>query len=335
MPKYQFFDFLVIGQITTEYIVDLNGTSHEDILGGSLLYAAGGLRCWADRIALVSQPLPTHREELLDYCQRYDLDHSGIQWAQNDLDDRVFLGYKTAQYYTDENPVAFYAFKKLAFPRGLLRFSRRFQNNQNRQNANLPPPTIPSDYWNISSTLILAANIKTQLQLSASLQTAAIKKIVLQSSPNYMQADFFEQIPALMKDITVFVTTTSELVSLFQNRIHKIADMAQYLNSLGCGYLVLNDPDLGQTVFDIKANNTWQIPNYPTSIVDPTGMQEAFCGGLLAGYRLHFDPLEACLYGNVSSSFTGEGTGPFFATEADPTLIQYRLENLKGLVKKL
>ncbi len=335
MAKYQFFDFLLIGQIATEYIIDLKGTSHEDILGGSLLYAAGGLRCWADRIALIAEAQPKHREKLLAYCLKYNLDTAGIQWAINEVDDRLFIGYKTAQNFTDENPVAFYAHKKLTFPRGLIGFSRPVLNSQTHQYPNLQPPNIPGDYWNVASTLILAAHLKTQLQLSALLQTAAIKKIVLQASSTYMQATFFEQLPALMKDTTVFVTTTCDLVSLFQNRIQRIADMAQYLHNLGCEYLILNDLDYGQTIFDVKANKTWQVPNYPTSITDPTGMQAAFCGGLLAGYRLHFDPLEASLYGNVSSSFTGEGTGPFFTTDASPALVQYRLENLKGLVKEL
>ena len=49
------------------------------------------------------------------------------------------------------------------------------------------------------------------------------------------------------------------------------------------------------------------IPAYPVTIVDPTGAGDAFCGGVLAGYRNTYDPLQAAMYGNISSAMIMEG----------------------------
>lgn len=333
MVRYQFFDFLICGPIATEFIIDLRGTSHEDILGGSLLYAAGGLLCWAERLALLAQSSRRHEDRLNTLAKRYSIEISENLHESEVGDDRIFRGYKTAREVVSEDPVAFYASKKLALPRGLIGFNHPAPL---QEFFRFPPDlaqTLPQHYRSVTSALILAGNLRTQLYLTTQLQFAAINNIVLQSSADYMQASFFDQIPSLLKDVTVFVSTTAELIALFQNRLQNISDMAGYLCGLGCEYLVLNDPGQGQRVFEVKDQKQWQVPAYPSNLVDPTGMEAAFCGGFLAGFQRNYDPLEACLHGNISSSFTGEGTGPFFCADTEPGLVKYRLENLKGLVK--
>jgi sugar/nucleoside kinase (ribokinase family) len=74
---------------------------------------------------------------------------------------------------------------------------------------------------------------------------------------------------------------------------------------------------------------------YPVNLIDPTGILESFCGGYLAGIKKNFDPLEALLWGTVSASFTGEGTGPFYGVDSVPGLIQSRFNFASELVKNL
>lgn len=333
MVRYQFFDFLICGPIATEFIIDLRGTSHEDILGGSLLYAAGGLLCWAERLALLAQSSSHHGDRLNTLEKRYSIDITENLHESILGDDRIFWGYKTARDVVTENPIAFYASRKLTLPRGLIGFDHPAPLEGILHSHPDLIHTFPKHYESVKSALILAGDLRTQLYLTAQLQFATINNIVLQSSAGYMQASFFDQIPALLKDVTVFVSTTAELIALFQNRLQNISEMADYLCGLGCEYLVLNDPDHGQRVFDVKDQKQWQVPAYPSNLVDPTGMEAAFCGGFLAGFQRNYDPLEACLHGNISSSFTGEGTGPFFCADTEPGLAKYRLENLKGFVK--
>jgi sugar/nucleoside kinase (ribokinase family) len=48
-----------------------------------------------------------------------------------------------------------------------------------------------------------------------------------------------------------------------------------------------------------------RIPALRVTLVDATGAGDAFCGGVLAGIVEENDPIEALLYGVVSTSFCG------------------------------
>ena len=55
-------------------------------------------------------------------------------------------------------------------------------------------------------------------------------------------------------------------------------------------------------------------------VIDTTGAGDAFCGGFLAGYCKHYDPLEGVLYGNISASLKLEGSGAFYPLDVLPGL---------------
>jgi sugar/nucleoside kinase (ribokinase family) len=67
--------------------------------------------------------------------------------------------------------------------------------------------------------------------------------------------------------------------------------------------------------------------------IDPTGFEEAFCGGFLAVMRKNHDPLQAMMSGSVTASVKLEGTGPFFPLEAAPGLLAARMERIKDWIK--
>ena len=47
--------FLVFGKLTREYLLPPTGPARLDMAGGSLLYAAAGLRVWESEIGLVGR----------------------------------------------------------------------------------------------------------------------------------------------------------------------------------------------------------------------------------------------------------------------------------------
>jgi ribokinase len=77
------------------------------------------------------------------------------------------------------------------------------------------------------------------------------------------------------------------------------------------------------------------IPAYPVQVHNLTSAGDAFCGGFLAGYRTSYDPLYAALCGNISASFSIEGSHPFYAMDALPGLASARLESLKSKVRRV
>jgi len=111
--------------------------------------------------------------------------------------------------------------------------------------------------------------------------------------------------------------------------------MAEALAAYGCEMIVIKRGEGGQYLYDSAGRARWEVPAYPSRLVDPGGAGDAFCGGFLAGYRRSYDPLEATLYGNISASLVVEGTGPFYALDALPGLAQARLDALRQNVRRI
>ncbi|MRS02259.1 carbohydrate kinase family protein [bacterium] len=333
MHDYAFFDFLVEGDIATEFIIDLRNQSRANVIGGSLLYAAGGLRCWTDRIALVSHTSSKYRNHLERVHDNYKIDYQGIHFHNETYDDRQFLGYISPNEVVIENPVAFYSSRKLCFPKELAGYVKNDPDLQVHKRIKYYPEDFPIQYRDISAAIICSAAIATQIQLSSILLNASTKNLVIQSSPEYMNLSSFETMPILLKDATAFITTSDQLGNLFRNRTTDLWEMADHLCSLGCEYIVISDAVNGFNLFDRKTNRKIQSPAYPVQCVDPTGMLASFCGGFLAGYKKNFDALEALTLGIVSASFTCEGSHPFYGADAVPGLLQNRLKLIRELVK--
>jgi sugar/nucleoside kinase (ribokinase family) len=150
-----------------------------------------------------------------------------------------------------------------------------------------------------------------------------------------MNPTFFEDVPALLTGLTAFLPSEEELRALFQGRTTDLWAMAEALAAYGCEILVIKRGEGGQFVYDSGARTRWEVPAYPSRIVDPSGAGDAFCGGFLAGYRDSYDPVQAALYGNISASLVVEGIGPFYAIGALPGLAKARLEALRQNVRKL
>lgn len=333
MAGYQFFDFLVIGDIRTEFIVDLANRSRSDILGGSALYAAGGLRCWSERIAVFGHSSRIHQAEIAKIEHRYGIDFSGVKFNDQTPDDRCFLGYITPQELFLENPVAFYASRGLAFPRGLISYDINKIPQPISRGSNFLPEDFSSKTLEAGSCLICPYDLLTHLQLTSLLLHNGVKRLVLQSSADYMKMDDFESMPILLKDLTGFFTSTQQLRSLFRNRSSDLWEMAETLGSLGCAAVLMYDEGFGFNLFDSSTRMRFQMPPYPGNIVDPTGMPEAFCGGFLAGLKSTHDTREALAYGAVSASLTSEGSGPFYCLESLPSLVQSRLNFTREMIK--
>lgn len=335
MPEFEFFDFLVVGDIATEFIIDLRNQSHPNVVGGSLLYAAGGLRCWSDRIAIASHTSSKYRYALERIQRIYKIDYQGVHFHVESDDDRQFLGYVTPNEVVIENPVAFYSSRKLCFPKDLAGYEKNEPENPGFERSKYFPDEFPVHYREITASIICPAPLATQLQLSSILLNASTKNLVVQSSPQYMNLTSFETMPILMKDLTAFVTTSDQMRNLFRNRTEDLWEMADYLCSLGCEYVLISDEVNGFNLYDRKAKLRLQSPAYPVENIDPTGMLPSFCGGFLAGFKRNYDAFEGLTLGVVSASFTCEGSRPFYGADAVPGLQQNRLKLIREMVKKI
>ncbi len=334
MVNYHFFDFLIIGNISTEFIVDLNNRPHNDLLGGSALYAAGGTRCWCDRIALISKTHHTHARRLQTLHKRYLVDIEGIKYPAGQAETKHFFGYLSPHEVFCGNPVPFYASRKIEFPKGLLDYASAYDRTPAARMNKFLLEDFPIQYRDICTALVCKCSLPIQLQLTSLLQKFATTRLILQASDDYMQLEHFEMMPMLLKDVTAFIATERQVIKLFQNRLHDKWEMLESLAKMGCENVIVEDSNFGHTLFQKLTGKRTHIPAYPAPLNDPTGYQESFCGGFMAGIKRDLDPIEGLLCGAISASFTAEGSGPFYCADAYPSLMQSRFNFAKKLIKK-
>jgi sugar/nucleoside kinase (ribokinase family) len=86
-------EFLVFGHLTREYLLPPTGEPQLDIAGGSLLYAAAGLRVWESSVGLVARVGNDYPREWLNKCMAHGFDTRGIKILPVNLDLREFISY--------------------------------------------------------------------------------------------------------------------------------------------------------------------------------------------------------------------------------------------------
>lgn len=81
------------------------------------------------------------------------------------------------------------------------------------------------------------------------------------------------------------------------------------LADAGAGIVALRMGEAGSIVHRAETGETWQIPAAPTTVVDPTGAGNAYCGGFVVGWCETGDLKLAGAYGAVAASFMIEQIG--------------------------
>lgn len=311
-----------------------------DVPGGNLIYAAVGQMVWEPDsppglVARVGEDYPL---EWLAQFQQRGLDTRGIKVLPEPVDLRSFYVYSNRTTRLIEDPVIHFSRLGIPFPRALLGY--RVQKPTLDSRTNLKPISLrqadlPADYLNAGVVHLCPLDYLTHTLMPAVLRQAGFTTVTLDPSPGTMNPIFWDQIPALVTGLTAFLPSEDEVRALFHGRSSDLWEMMQALGGYGCEFVVVKRGESGQLLYDTVSKYRYEIPSYPSRLINPTGAGDAFCGGLLAGYRRTFDPLQAVIYGSISASLVVEGTGPFFALDAMPGLAQARLEALREVVRKV
>jgi sugar/nucleoside kinase (ribokinase family) len=332
--------FLLAGQLRREYMILPSGKPLLDVPGGNVLYAAVGVAVWEREslpglLARVGEDYP--QDWLADFARR-GLDTRGVRVLPQAVDVRLFTAYLSRTKRASDDPVAHFARASLPFPKALLGYrdtSTALDSRTRLQPTSLRQGDIPADYLDAGVAHLCPIDYLTHSLLPAVLRQAEFTTVTLDPSPGYMNPTFWDDVPALVTGLTAFLPSEEEMCSLFQGRSDDLWQMAEALAAYGCEIIVIKRGEGGQLLYDASAHARWEIPAYPSRMVDPGGAGDAFCGGFLAGYRKTYDPLQAALYGNISASLVVEGVGPFYALDSLPGLAQARIEALKQGVRRI
>jgi sugar/nucleoside kinase (ribokinase family) len=326
--------FLVFGQLTREYLLPPMGLPRLDAAGGSLLYAAAGLRVWESAIGLVGRVGNDYPREWLNEFKSRGFDTCGIRTLSQSMDVREFFAYNESFEVNHINPVSHFARRELTFPKSLLGYQPLDEKKADTAGV-LSVTDIPNDYLDARAAHLCPMDLITQTQLIAGLKRGTVNTFTLDPASSTMTMAARRELPALLNGVTAFLPSQEDLRNLFWGAKHDLWQMAEAVSLYGCEYVVIKCGKRGQLLYDASTKRKWEIPAYPARVANPTGAGDAFCGGFLAGYCRNYDPLEGVLYGNVAASLKLEGNGAFYPLDVLPGLAEARVNALRDMVREI
>ena len=332
--------FIFVGKLQRDYFITADEKPVLDVLGGNLPYAAVGFKLWEESpppglMARIGEEYPY---TWLTEMESHGLDIRGITILPEAVDVRNFYVYTDKATRVTGDPVPHFARLGEPFPKALLGYrdqSNALDSKTNMTKVSLRQGDIPEDYMDANAAHLCSVDYLTHSLLPATFRQAGFTTVTLDPSPGYMNPTFFNDVPSILTGLTAFIPSEEELRSLFQGRSTDLWEMAEALTAYGCEFIVIKRGERGQLLYDSVGKTRWEIPAYPSNLVNPTGVGDAFCGGFIIGYRKTYDPVEAVLYGNISAAIVTEGYGPLFALDVLPGLQYARLDSLRLSVRKL
>ncbi|MBI9046096.1 MAG: carbohydrate kinase family protein [Anaerolineaceae bacterium] len=330
--------YLIAGRLQRDFILTKDGKPHNDIPGGSLLHAATGFSIWDSNCGLIGRIGEDFPQHWLESLSKANMDIRGIRILPENIDLRTFISHFEIPEIVSENPLSYFSHIGMKFPKSLLGYTREslpFQYNDFPIKYTIHQSDIPSDYTEATSAHLCPMDFNSYAILIPALKSGNIQTISLEIPEELFDPIFDETLKPLIRDITIFITSERKIKKYFRGYHMDIWEMAEAIAKNGCEAVIIKSGQSGQYIFDTNGNKRWLLPIYPVNIYDETGAGDAFAGGFMAGYKLSYDPLEAALYGNISASFSLEGTSPFYLIDTLPGLPQARLDNLRGMVKRI
>ena len=329
--------FVMAGCLNRDFVFPISGLPQVDVFGGNLPYAAVGLNLWGGTAGFLTRVGEDYPIKWLDRFQLLGFDLSGVNVLPKPMDTRRFLAHIDSITTHYHNPVQHFAEHGLTYPPSMLGYQSNISQLSSRttpSDQSIRISEIPGAYLEASAVHICPMDYLSHLILPSIFRQGRATTITLAPDPGYMDPSFWEEIPGLLSEITAFITPEPEIRALFQGRRTDLWDMAEILGGYGPEYILIQTLSQGYFLLDQASGKQWVVPYYQSNIADPTGARDAFAGGFLAGFREHYDPLEAALMGSVAASLVLEGSGVYYALDAMPGLKDARKRALKELIRE-
>ena len=323
---------IILGNIQRETIINLAGGIFLDQLGGSLIYSSAAYRFWSEGPGLIARIDKKIPEAYLSQLEKYGMNITGIHQTGSSFELRSFYAMLDEDHYDTENPVGYFGRLKKPFPRILLGYSGLSFQKENRNHPSpttLFPEDVPETFLNASMALLGSVDFLSISMLAPHLRNNSIKTVVIKPSSGTMNPSFWYEFPALVRGCTGLICSQKNALNLFLGKSENLWEIAEAITSYGLEFIIITCGANGQLVFDRLNHNRWQIPAYPTKVIDSVHTSDTFAGAFLAGFRKCFDPLKASYYGNIACSIKLEGSGPFYLLKALPELAEARLNVIR------
>ncbi len=332
-PKY-----LVVGPLFREFVILSDGNHKLDFASGPALFAASGLSIWDHPVGILSRIGEEFPLEWLREMEQCGFDTRGIRKIKETFDHRIFYGYTNPGNYVTNGPVGFFAKNNMPFEPGLLNYrppERQLDPLNTLLFTSSRSNDIPAEYLDASAAHICPMDFKTHSLLQSVLRRGDIHNISIEANPAYLVPEYFNQLPNVVSGLTAFIVQEKDIRLSFRNRSTDLYEIAEALANYGCEMVVILGDDGSKYLFENTTRKKWLVPEYPSDKVNFHNSNHAFCGGLLAGYQISYQPVEAVLYGTISESIANQGLSPYYSLDAMSGFAQARLKRLREHVRTI
>lgn len=330
--------FAVLGPIYQDTIIPLDGQPRLNLPGGAV-YAAAGLYYWSHQAGVISRLGTNYPQALLDEMKHKGIDTKMIVRSNDIIDYRRFFGYHDAETCDQKNPLAFFSKIGEPLPKDLLGYQAPAFKLDSRS---IPGPftiraqEFPVDLCDANAIHFCDTDYLTTTMLPPMLKGNHVSTITLDPGEGFMDPAFWDYFPSLIREFNILMISEKRLRRLFEGRSGDLWSMMETIAEMGCPLVVVKRGNQGQYLYDHGHHIRVLVPAYPSQrIIDPTGCGDAFCGGFLSRWMQTYDPIDACIYGNITASLAIEGSGPFFLMDALPGLALARIEALTPQVRRM
>lgn len=334
-----FFPYIIIGQLTRDYILSPGGIALNDRFGGNAFYAASGVHHWEKTIGLISRISSDYPQEWIDRLKSLGLETKGIKRLPFHIEDRNFFAYNTdIEMQNRSDLFKSYCDADLPFPKGLIGYTPQFHQIDSikvRSDQTIVTRDIPNDYLNVRCIHFCPADYLTHILIPMAFPDYTEKTITIEAGKGYMVPEFWDRIPGIIQGMSAFITSEAKIRALFREQysVTDLWEMAEQLLDYGVKSIVIRRDDRQVMLLESSHRKRITLSPYPNKVVLLTGEGSAFCGGFLAGLNETYDPVEALVYGAAAASFVTDASDPFTTFDVLPGLIDARIEVLRNLLQ--
>jgi sugar/nucleoside kinase (ribokinase family) len=298
-------DLVCLGNITIDDVVMPDGVTRMACSGGDTIYAALAASYWNDRVQFVAPIGNDFPKENIEAFKR-----SG--WSVDGISERLMPTTRSWVVYENDgrrtwisrsDPTDFYDLSPV-------------------------PADIPDIFLNAKAYLILAMDLKAQVELSPYLKSLNAIVALDPQEDNIVnnQNIVFE----MLKVIDIFLPSQEEVYRLLGHRDYERA--AREFSEYGSRVVVIKLGSDGALIYDKDQQCYWHIPVYPATVVDTTGAGDSFSGGFMAMYVKSRDLRKSGLAGAVSASFAIEDFGNTHMLGITPDMAEKRLIEISNVL---
>lgn len=327
-------DYLIIGAFTIDNVINEFGHTALSQFGGNAAYGAAGARIWSkSHVGVVARAGNNFPKEWVNSLEESGVDISGVREISK---PHGLCG--GMQYNSKGDRVEKVSSKEFTNMTGMKieEFPSTNPEAEHRAQIDFAPEVedIPEKFLDAKAVLIAPRYYEKQISYIKKLRESNKERLIIIDPGHwYMLPERENDLRILFSQVNVLLPSEVEARKLYGDMDPE--QMIRRLADLGPQIVVMKLGKDGCIVYEKDKNKTTYIPVYPvTSLVDPTGAGDSFCGGFLVGLYETGDPVQAALYGTVSSSFIIEGFGVESSLYINRMKAEERLNQLQLLIQE-